>query len=342
MSFSVHSSTANVNAQCLRRESLFADLSEEQLTTLSAAARLRDFEDGATLMQQGDVADALYIIQTGTADVVVRTRDGQERLIDTVGTGKPVGELGLLTGDRRTATIRATGPVAAIVVPRDAFMAAMGHAHTAQKLAKELAARLSARTRAQALEDPPLSRLLFNNPRLAPMWLILRLWLAYQWLSAGIPKLTDPAWMSTGGPLQGFWAASLSTTPRPVIAYDWYRAFIEMLLAGGHYVWFAKVVAFSEVGVGIALLVGALTGVAAAVGLIMNVNYLLAGSASTNPVLATVAILIVLAWKVAGWWGVDRWLLPRLTAALKSLERQRPTRPRTTIDPYSPLLNAGS
>jgi thiosulfate dehydrogenase [quinone] large subunit len=77
-------------------------------------------------------------------------------------------------------------------------------------------------------------------------------------------------------------------------------------------VWFAKLVAFSEVGVGIALAVGALTGLAAATGLLMNVNYLLAGSASTNPALAAAALLIVLAWKVAGWWGFDRWLLPRL------------------------------
>ena len=49
----------------------------------------------------------------------------------------------------------------------------------------------------------------------------------------------------------------------------------------------------------------------------MNFNYLLAGSASTNPVLAATAILIVLGWKVAGWWGVDRWVLPRLVPALR-------------------------
>ena len=129
--------------------------------------------------------------------------------------------------------------------------------------------------------------------------------------------------MTTGLPLQGYWQASLTTAPRPVIAYDWYRAFVEFLVAGGHYVWFAKVVAFGETAVGIALVLGALTGLAAAAGLLMNVNYLLAGSASTNPVLGAVAILIVLGWKVAGWWGIDRWLLPRLCPAIL------PTRDRT-------------
>jgi thiosulfate dehydrogenase [quinone] large subunit len=41
-------------------------------------------------------------------------------------------------------------------------------------------------------------------------------------------------------------------------------------------------------------------------------SFLLAGSASTNPVLFTMAIGVILAWKVAGYYGVDRWLLPML------------------------------
>jgi thiosulfate dehydrogenase [quinone] large subunit len=336
------SPTPNVDLQRLRSVPLLADLPEHDLATLAAAARVVHIEDGAVLIRQDEIADSVYIIQTGAADVIVRAKDGHERMIDTLGVGEPAGELGLLTGARRTATVRANGPVAAIVVPRDAFMAAMHHRGVAHNIATELAERLAARTRAHALEDPPLSRLLFSNPRLAPVWLVLRLWLAYQWLSAGVPKLTDPAWMNTGQPLQGFWAASLATSPRAVIAYDWYRAFIEALLNGGHYVWFAKLVAFSEVGIGIALVLGALTGVAAAAGLLMNFNYLLAGSAATNPVLAATALLLVLGWKVAGWWGVDGWLLPRLSPSL--LPRQRSYRSAAStrreagsIDTQTPL-----
>jgi len=44
----------------------------------------------------------------------------------------------------------------------------------------------------------------------------------------------------------------------------------------------------------------------------MNVNYLMAGTVSTNPLLFVLATWLVLAWRVAGWWGLDRWLLPRL------------------------------
>ena len=64
--------------------------------------------------------------------------------------------------------------------------------------------------------------------------------------------------------------------------------------------------------VGIGLLVGCLTGVAAFFGALMNMSFLLAGSASSNPVLFTLAIGIMLAWKVAGYYGVDRYLLPLL------------------------------
>ena len=41
-------------------------------------------------------------------------------------------------------------------------------------------------------------------------------------------------------------------------------------------------------------------------------SFLLAGSASTNPIMFAMAIGVILAWKVAGYVGVDRWLLPRL------------------------------
>jgi len=60
------------------------------------------------------------------------------------------------------------------------------------------------------------------------------------------------------------------------------------------------------------LLVGALVGVAAFFGALMNMSFLLAGSASTNPVLFTMAIGLMLAWKVAGYYGLDRYLLPML------------------------------
>ena len=73
-------------------------------------------------------------------------------------------------------------------------------------------------------------------------------------------------------------------------------------------------ITFGELAVGLGLLLGALTGIAAVFGALMNMSFLLAGSASTNPVLFTMAIGLILAWRVAGYYGLDRYLLPALGA----------------------------
>jgi thiosulfate dehydrogenase [quinone] large subunit len=120
--------------------------------------------------------------------------------------------------------------------------------------------------------------------------------------------------MQTGEALKGFWtnAVKVPETGKPPIAFDWYRGFIQGLLDSGAYVWFAKLVAVGELLIGVALIVGAFVGIAAFAGGLMNWNFLMAGSASTNPLLFLAAILLVLAWKTAGYYGVDRFLLPRL------------------------------
>jgi thiosulfate dehydrogenase [quinone] large subunit len=162
------------------------------------------------------------------------------------------------------------------------------------------------------LEDPPIVRRLFGDTRLAWLWLPLRLWLGYSWLSSGWGKVQNPGWMNTGESLRGFWETAVRIEPRPVIAFDWYRAFIQGMLESGAYVWFAKIVALGEVGIGIALVLGAFTGIAAFSGGFMNFNFVMAGTASTNALLFAIATWLVLAWKTAGWIGLDRWLLPML------------------------------
>ncbi len=84
------------------------------------------------------------------------------------------------------------------------------------------------------------------------------------------------------------------------------------MLNHGWYSWFAPLVMAGELLVGVALILGILTEFAAAFGAFMNWNYIMAGAASTNAWLGLLALLLILGWKVAGWYGVDRWLLPRL------------------------------
>ena len=165
------------------------------------------------------------------------------------------------------------------------------------------------------ISDPPFVSSLFGNTRWAWLWLIARLYVGYTWLTSGLGKVGSPAWMETGAALKGFWeqAVQVPASPaRPLIAFDWYRVFIQSLLDGGHYTWFAKLIAAGELLIGVALILGAFAGIAAFFGGFMNWNFMMAGSASTNPVLFTLSILLIMAWKTAGWWGVDRWLLPLL------------------------------
>ena len=69
---------------------------------------------------------------------------------------------------------------------------------------------------------------------------------------------------------------------------------------------------FGELAIGVLLILGAFTGIAAFAGSFMNWNYVMAGVASSNMFLFAFAVLLILAWKTAGYWGLDRFLLPRL------------------------------
>lgn len=166
----------------------------------------------------------------------------------------------------------------------------------------------------RVIEDPPIARFLFSDVRMSWVWLLLRVWLGYEWLDAGLHKVTSPAWVKGGTALQGFWTSAIQIPAqgKPPIAFDWYREFLTFMLERQWYTWFAPLVAWGELIIGVALIVGAFVGVAALFGALLNWNYIMAGAASTNGLLLVVAILLVVAWKTAGYLGADyvllRWL----------------------------------
>ena len=164
------------------------------------------------------------------------------------------------------------------------------------------------------VEGPAWSRFLFNNSRAGLLWLPIRLFVGFEWLEAGLHKIVDPGWTQGGASLLRYWtsAAAVPQAGRVPISYDWYRDFINLLISNQAQTWFAWLVTLGELAIGLALILGVLTGVAAFFGALLNMSFLLAGSGSSNPVLFTLAIGLVLAWRVAGYYGVDRVLLPRL------------------------------
>lgn len=164
------------------------------------------------------------------------------------------------------------------------------------------------------LEDPPIAKALFGDVRWAWIWLILRLYVGWEWLVAGWGKLNNSAWTGdqAGAAITGFVNGALNKTggEHPDVQ-AWYAWFLQNLVLPNAATW-SYLVTWGEILVGIALILGIFTGIAAFFGSFMNINYLLAGTVSTNPILFVIATWLVLAWKTAGWWGLDRWILPAL------------------------------
>ena len=164
------------------------------------------------------------------------------------------------------------------------------------------------------IPEPKISVLIFADTRLSSVWLLLRLYVGWQWILAGWDKITSPAWVGpeAGTALKGFLIGALSkaTGAHPSVQ-GFYAAFIQGYVMH-NLVIFSYLVSFGEIMVGIALILGIFTGIAAFFGAFMNMNYLFAGTVSTNPLLFLFELFLILAWRVAGFWGADRYLLPLL------------------------------
>ena len=159
------------------------------------------------------------------------------------------------------------------------------------------------------IPENPVSQFLFSNTSSAWLWLVIRLYVGYAWLTAGWGKVTAPAWTgeNAGTAVQGFVQGALENEE----VTGWYAAFLENVVLSNATV-FSFMVAYGELLVGLGLILGLFTGIAAFFGGLMNVSFLFAGTLSTNPLLFVLATWLVLAWKVAGFYGLDRWALPFL------------------------------
>ncbi|MCB0183755.1 MAG: DoxX family protein [Caldilineaceae bacterium] len=163
----------------------------------------------------------------------------------------------------------------------------------------------------EVLQDPPFAQKIFSDRRASWFWLVLRVWLGWQWIEASLHKINEPAWVQTGEAIKGYWvnAVAIPEVGRPAVSFDWYRGFLQMLIDSNAHTYMGPLVAYGELLVGIGLIVGAFTGIAAFFGALMNWNFMMAGSASSNPMLFIIAIGVILAWKVAGYIGLDFFLL---------------------------------
>lgn len=164
------------------------------------------------------------------------------------------------------------------------------------------------------IPEPPLAKFLFANTRMAWLWLIIRLYVGWQWLAAGWEKLGNPVWTGShaGTAVSGFLNGALQKTggTHPDVS-GWYAAFINHF-ALPHAAGFSYLVTYGEIIIGVLLILGLFTGIAAFFGTFMNLNYLFAGTVSINPLLLLLQLFLILAWRVAGWYGLDKYVLATL------------------------------
>ena len=156
----------------------------------------------------------------------------------------------------------------------------------------------------------------YRSKAASVLWLVARLWLGYGWVNAGYQKLwgSEKAvfWNGGGAGVKGFATAGVtgSTAGKGAGAsYGWWAAFLhDFVLPNAS--WIAKAVTISELAIGVLLILGLFTGLAAAAGLSLNLVYMFTGSAGVNPAYAIVAVFLILAWRNAGYLGLDRFALP--------------------------------
>ena len=151
----------------------------------------------------------------------------------------------------------------------------------------------------------------FTDKKMSWLWLIVRVYVGWQWLLAGYEKIINPAWVgdSTGAAIIGFIKGALTKTGglHPDVSL-WYAGFLKGAVLPYATTW-SYAITYGELLIGLGLVVGLFTSLAAFFGLSMNLNFLFSGTVSTNPQLLVLALFVMLAHKIAGFIGLDYYRL---------------------------------
>ncbi|NPV92349.1 MAG: DoxX family membrane protein [Firmicutes bacterium] len=147
-------------------------------------------------------------------------------------------------------------------------------------------------------------------------WTVLRVYLGYSWLTSGFEKVFGEGsgvWVGdrAGTAVGGFLNNALTKTSGQHPDVQWWYAWFIQHIALPNVKLFSYSVAWGELLIGIALILGGFTTAALLAGMFLNFNYLLAGSVSVNPIFILEAGVLLWAGAAAYYWGLDRYLAPR-------------------------------
>ena len=129
----------------LRKVPLFADLEPMDLKPIAAIATEHSFADGATIAEQGESGDEMYVIALGEVAVVARA-EGIDRTLAVRSTGEVIGEMAVITSRPRMASLVARGDVRLLTIARRQFEAILRERpETSLAVMRVLCDRLAAR-----------------------------------------------------------------------------------------------------------------------------------------------------------------------------------------------------
>ena len=131
-------------AEMLRKVPFFGGLDPTKLKLLAFTSRAVRFAEGETLMRVGEAADSAYVIIEGEVDILGETGTG-EFVIGVLGRNALIGEMGVITGAPRVATIRAKTSVRALRISGDVFLRLLtDNPGCALHVMRELSAKIDA------------------------------------------------------------------------------------------------------------------------------------------------------------------------------------------------------
>ena len=109
----------------LKKISWFGDLPDEIIAALAQKVSKRNLSQDEILFHKGDVGDSLFIILAGLVKVITHDKDGNEIILNKVGTGEIIGEMALLDNESRSAGVVALEKTSALELSREDFMDTM-------------------------------------------------------------------------------------------------------------------------------------------------------------------------------------------------------------------------